>query len=82
MNDDHLKIMKNILAERFGIEESQIQLSSHLSSDLNLGKIEIIDLIELLSSKLKVTLPDDLSIESINTVGDLLNMIEQQSLEI
>ncbi len=82
MNDDHLKIIKSLLAEKFGIEESQIQPSSQLSGDLNLGKIEIIDLIELLSSRLKLTLPEDLSIESIISVSDLLNMIEQQSLEI
>lgn len=77
-----LDILVGIISEKFGVDGSQINPNANLRDDLNLSKIEIIDLIEMLTSKFNISMPEDLNIESLSTVSDVLNLIEQQSTEI
>lgn len=77
-----LDILVGIISEKFGVEGIQINPNANLRDDLNLSKIEIIDLVEMLTSKFNISMPEDLNIESLSTVSDVLNLIEQQSSEM
>lgn len=74
--------LAGIISEKFGVDRVQINQNANLRDDLNLSKIEIIDMIDMLTSKFNISMPEDLNIESLSTVSDVLNLIEQQSSEM
>ena len=79
--NDNFHAIKKIISEKFGVAQNLISKESVLTSDFNLSIIEITDLIGLIAQKFHLQIPDDFSISSINTVEDLLLMIEQLSDE-
>lgn len=68
------------IAKYLGVTPQDIDLNASLSEDLELGPIEQADLLAALSAKFNLTFtPEDT--ESIRTVSDLVELIEDLSLE-
>lgn len=68
------------IAKHFGITTMDIDLHASLVNDLGLSPIEIADLLTDLSNKFHVTF-DPAETEKINTVNDLVVMVEDLLLE-
>lgn len=77
---DNFDKIKKFLSERFGVTDTIITQEAELLEDLNLSQIEILDLVTLLSQELHFSLPEELP--KIETVEDLITLVEQQSEEL
>lgn len=70
----------NFIAKHLGVTPQDIDLNSSLVDDLELGPIEISDLLAELSKEFGVMfMPEDIG--EIKTVDDLVVLIEDLSLE-
>lgn len=68
------------IARHLGVTPQDIDLSASLSDDLELGPIELADLLSDLSATFGVTF-NQAEAENLNTVNDLVELIEDLSLE-
>lgn len=68
------------IARHLGITPQDIDLHASLKDDLGLGPIEVSDLLTDLSNKFQVTF-DPSEIDDIQTVNDLVVMVEDLMLE-
>lgn len=75
-----LKIIKKIISEFLGVEEEKITPEADFYSDLNASKLEVSDLIIICQKKFSLKI-DSESIKKINTVADLINLLEENSDE-
>ncbi len=67
--------IKEILSEQLDIEVDEIALDSDIAEDLGADSLDVVDLIMTLEDEFEVEISDDV-IESVKTVGDLVNFIE------
>ncbi len=74
--------VKKIISDLFGVNQNLILPTAHLSNDLNLTLIEITDLVTYIAKQFDFSIPEEFDIKSIQTVENLLDMIEQYSDEI
>jgi len=79
---DELDKIKKIISEKFGVSDTEINLNSDLTSDLNLSSLEINDLIAEISNDFNLTLPHDNEIDKIKTVQDVISFIDAYSQEL
>lgn len=68
------------IAKHLGVTPQDIDLHASLKDDLGLGPIEISDLLHALSTKFQINF-DPSETESMETVNDLVVMIEDLLLE-
>ena len=68
--------IRSILCEQLDIEESSVTMESNIAEDLGDDSMDVVDLIMSIEDEFEVEVPDE-KIESIKTVGDVVNYIEQ-----
>lgn len=69
-----------VIAEYLGISIEDIERSTYLREDLNLGPIELNDLLSRLSQKFEITFEPD-EIENLQKVEDLIALIEDNLID-
>ena len=67
--------MKDILAEQLECDPEDITMESLLVDDLGADSLDAIDIVMSVEDTFKVEVPDEI-IEKIETVGDIVNYIE------
>lgn len=67
--------MKNILVEQLECNPEDITMESLLVDDLGADSLNAIDIVMSVEDTFKVEVPDEI-IEKIETVGDIVNYIE------
>lgn len=67
--------IRAILCEQLELNEDQITMDSNIAEDLGADSLDVVDLIMSIEDEFDVEVPDE-SIESIKTVGDVVNYIE------
>lgn len=67
--------MKNILVEQLECNPEDITMESLLVDDLGGDSLDAIDIVMSVEDTFKVEVPDEI-IEKIETVGDIVNYIE------
>lgn len=67
--------LKKILAEQLDVDEQSISEDSMLVEDLGADSLDAIDIVMSVEDEFKLEVPDEI-IEKIETVGDMLNFIE------
>lgn len=70
-----LEKMKDILVEQLECEPEDITMESLLVDDLGADSLDAIDIVMSVEDTFKVEVPDEI-IEKIETVGDIVNYIE------
>ena len=68
--------IRHILCEQLDIEEDDVTMESNIAEDLGADSMDVVDLIMSIEDEFEVEVPDD-KVESIKTVGDVVNYIEQ-----
>lgn len=68
------------IAKHLGVTPQDIDINASLSEDLALSPVELADLLSALSQKYEVNF-EPADIERLRTVNDLVEMIEDLSLE-
>ena len=67
--------LKEILAEQLDVDANSITRESLLIEDLEADSLDAIDIVMSVEDEFKLEVPDEI-IEKIETVGDILNFIE------
>ena len=67
--------LKKILAEQLDVDADSITKDSLLIEDLGADSLDAIDSVMSVEDEFKIEVPDEI-IEKIETVGDMLNYIE------
>lgn len=67
--------MKDILVEQLECDPEDITMESLLVNDLGADSLDAIDIVMSVEDTFKVEVPDEI-IEKIETVGDIVNYIE------
>lgn len=67
--------MKDILVEQLECDPEDITMESLLIDDLGADSLDAIDIVMSVEDTFKVEVPDEI-IEKIETVGDIVNYIE------
>ena len=67
--------LKEILAEQLDVGADSITKDSMLIEDLGADSLDAIDIVMSVEDEFKIEVPDEI-IEKIETVGDMLNYIE------
>ncbi len=70
-----LEKMKDILVEQLECDPEDITMESLLVDDLGADSLDAIDIVMSVEDTFKVEVPDEI-IEKIETVGDIVNYIE------
>lgn len=68
------------IAEDLGLSPEDVDRHANLREELNLGPIELNDLLAYLSQKFNVTF-DDVDIEDLKKVDDLIVLVEDNLLD-
>lgn len=68
------------IAKHLGVTAADIDINASFFDDLGLGPVEVADMLSELSERFDVTF-DPAETENMKTVGDLVVMIEDLSLE-
>lgn len=68
------------IAEQLGLSPEDVDKDALLREELNLGPIELNDLLSNLSQKFKVSFETD-DIEHLNKVEDLVSLVEDNLLD-
>lgn len=69
-----------VIAETLGLPVGDIDMDSSLADDLGLNPVEIADLLHTLSEQFHIIF-EPFEVEHVKTVGDLIMLIEDKSLE-
>lgn len=79
MGTTEIEIIKEI-AENLGINPEDIEMDALIREDLGLNTIELNDLLSSISKKFKVSF-DPAEIQSLRSIEDLVNMIEDALID-
>ena len=69
--------LKKILSEQLEIKEDYINLDSNIVDDLGASSLDIVDIVTCIENEFSLEVPDEL-IEDVQTVGDIVDFIEEQ----
>ena len=68
--------VKVLIAEQFDMDEDEIDMETSFKDDLNADSLDLVELIMVLEDEFELEI-DDEKVESINTVADAVNYINQ-----
>ncbi|MFZ2664001.1 MAG: phosphopantetheine-binding protein [Patescibacteria group bacterium] len=74
MSDYYPKV-KKVIAEKTGLEPSEISTESYFEDDLNVGEMELMEILEELEETFHVDLIEDS--DSFVTVQDVVDALEE-----
>ena len=69
--------LKKFFIEEFRIDEDKITAEASLSSDLGINSLELADLVIRCEENFGIVI-DDEDLHNFNTVGDIVNYIEEK----
>ena len=70
--------VKAIIADKLGVEESEIEADSSFTNDLGADSLDTVELIMEFEKEFSVTIPDE-DAEKIVTVGDAFRYLEEKA---
>jgi len=70
--------VQGIVAERLGVDEDTITMESEFIGDLNADSLDLVEVIMALEQEFGTEIKDE-DAESIRTVGDAVNFIDERS---
>jgi acyl carrier protein len=76
MTAEYFREIKRIIEEKTGLEASEITADSYFEADLNLGEMELIEILNELEEKYHTELVDDK--DKIETVQDLVDILSEK----
>ena len=71
---DYLEKVKEILADRAGVDPDEVTDDSYFFDDLNIGKIELMEVITELEDEFEISI-DDEEKDEVESVGDLVGLL-------
>ena len=66
-----------IIAEKLGVNPSEVTMEASFTNDLGADSLDTVELMMDFEKKFNIAIPDDQQ-ENINTVGDVVRLIEEE----
>lgn len=76
MSAEYFREIKKIIEEKTGLEPSEITAESYFEDDLNVGEMELIEILNELEEKYHTELVDEK--DNIQTVQDLVDLLSEK----
>ena len=73
---DIVSRVKAIIADKLGVDESEVTPEASFTNDLGADSLDIVELIMEFEKEFNIGIPDDQA-EKISTVGDAIKYIEE-----
>ncbi len=73
---DYLKKIKTVIEEKTGLDAGEVQENSFFEDDLNIGQMELLEILSELEEIYKVELVDEQ--ENIESVQDLVELLSEK----
>lgn len=70
--------VKAIIVDKLGVDESEVTRESSFTNDLGADSLDTVELIMEFEKEFNLAIPDDQA-ETISTVGDAINYVENNS---
>jgi acyl carrier protein len=70
--------VKAIIVDKLGVDESEVTPESSFTNDLGADSLDTVELIMEFEKEFNIGIPDDQA-ESISTVGEAINYIEENA---
>ena len=70
--------VKEIIVDKLGVEESQIQPAASFTNDLGADSLDIVELVMGFESAFDISIPDE-DAEKIATVGDAIKYLQEKA---
>jgi acyl carrier protein len=70
--------VKKIVADKLGIDESEIAMESSFANDLGADSLDTVELIMEFEKEFEISIPDE-EAEKIQTVGQAISYLESHS---
>jgi acyl carrier protein len=77
MDDELLKKMKKLIAEKLEVEEDKITMESSFRQDLGADSLDTYELVYAIEEEMGISIPDEKANE-FETVGDAVEYIKTQ----
>lgn len=68
--------IRDLVAEKIGVDPEEITMETSFADDLEADSITLFELVMAIEDEFDIEI-DDESIEQINTVGDIVNYLEE-----
>ena len=69
------KKIRDLIVEEVGVDEEQVTMDASFKNDLNIDSLDLFEMVMTLEEEFDVEIPSE-DLENIDTVGDLINYIE------
>ncbi len=79
MSEISEKVTK-IIIDKLGVDESEITMDASFTNDLGADSLDTVELIMEFEKEFNVSIPDEKA-ESITTVGEAVNYLEENTAE-
>jgi acyl carrier protein len=70
--------IKEIIVEQLGVEESKVELDTHLMKDLEADSLDAVEIIMAIEEEYGIEIPDE-DAEKFQKVSDLVDFVEEKS---
>ncbi len=67
--------IRAIIAAQFDVDEDSITMATGIADDLGADSLDVVEVLMSIEDEFDVEIPDE-AIETIKTIGDLVNYIE------
>ncbi|MGB5972847.1 MAG: acyl carrier protein [Nodosilinea sp.] len=78
MSAETFEKVKKIVTEQLGVEETEVKPEASFANDLGADSLDTVELVMALEEEFSIEIPDEAA-ESIATVQDAVNFIEQKA---
>jgi acyl carrier protein len=73
---DYVRKIKKVIADKTGHDVDEVGATMYFEDDLNIGEMDLLDILEELEDVLHVDLVEEK--DNIETVGDLIDIVQEQ----
>ena len=67
--------IRDLIVEEVGVDADQVTMDASFNNDLNIDSLDLFEMVMTLEEEFDVEIPSE-DLENIDTVGDLINYIE------
>ena len=75
-----LEKMKEMIADQLSVDEDKITLESNFKEDLDADSLDLFELVMALEEEYGIEIPSE-ELESLATVGDVMNYLKEKGVE-
>ena len=69
--------LKEIITEQLGVDESILNINTHLMKDLEADSLDAVEIIMAIEDEFEIEIPDE-DAEKFQTIGDIVRYVEDK----